>query len=132
MMENVFEMRGARVAFTQQTLEGIVDTLQKRDQCHLYAARDDEGIQAILLVVWDSTTTYYLIGGRRQTDSRHGTNLLLWQAIADAAQRGHAFDFEGSMIQGVNQFFQKFGAELTPYHYIYKYRGLARYKYLRW
>ena len=131
MMENVFEMRDAHVAFSQDTLDQIVRMLRQKNQCHVYAARDAEGVQAILLVVWDEQTTYYLIGGRRQTDSRHGTNLLLWQAICDAAQRGHAFDFEGSMIKGINRFFQNFGAELTPYSFIYKYRGLARLKYLQ-
>lgn len=131
MMENVFEMRDARVVFSQNTLAHIVTTLRQKDQCHLYAARDADGVQAILLVVWDDRTMYYLIGGRRHTDSKHGTDLLLWQAIGDAGRRGLAFDFEGSMIRGVNQFFQKFGADLTPYFYIYKYRGLARLKYLR-
>jgi hypothetical protein len=130
-MEKVFDMRQADVAFSQQTLERIVDSLQVRKQAHIYAAQDEEGIQAIILVVWDTTTTYYLIGGRNKKDSRHGITLLLWQAICDAAQRGHDFDFEGSMIEGVNRFFQEFGAQLTPYQYIYRYRGLARLKYLR-
>ncbi len=130
LMERVFELRDAHVTLTKQTLEHLVSTLRQRQQCQIYAARDTEGVQAIMLAVWDSTTTYYLIGGRRRTDSRHGMNLLLWQAIQDAGKRGHAFDFEGSMIEGVNKFFQSFGAELTPYHYIYRYRGLARLKYL--
>jgi hypothetical protein len=130
LMERVVEMRESRVVFTQQNLERIIRELQSRNQCKIYAARDTQAVQAIVLAVWDEKTTYYLIGGRRRTDSRHGTNLLLWQAIQDAALRGHTFDFEGSMIEGVNKFFQKFGATLTPYHYIYRYRGIARLKYL--
>lgn len=130
MMEHVLEMREAQVIFAENQLEQIVNTLQQRQQCKIYAARDAEGIQAIALMVWDSYTTYYLIGGRSRTDSKHGMGLLIWQAIQDAALRGHAFDFEGSMIKGVNRFFQNFGAQLTPYHYIYRYRGLAKVKYL--
>jgi hypothetical protein len=130
MMERVFEMRDAPVLFSEQKLNEIIHALKEKNQCKIYAARDAEGVQATVLTVWDAQTSYYLIGGRRRTDSRHGINLLLWQAIRDAAQRGHAFDFEGSMIEGVNKFFQNFGAELTPYHYIYRYRGLAKVKYL--
>jgi len=129
-METVLEMRNAHVLFQQQKLEEIVEALQKRQQCKIYAARDTDGVQATVLAVWDESTTYYLIGGRRKTDSRYSINILLWQAIQDAAQRGHAFDFEGSMLEGVNKFFQSFGAQLTPYHYIYRYRGPAKVKYL--
>lgn len=128
LMERVVELRDSHVAFSLSTLEKIVSVLQSKQQCKIYAARNTENVQAIVFTVWDEQTSYYLIGGRRRTDSRHGTNLLLWQAIQDAAQRGHAFDFEGSMIEGVNKFFQKFGAILTPYYYIYRYRGLAKVK----
>jgi hypothetical protein len=99
MMERVLEMRQAHVIFSQKTLEQIVNALQQRQQCKIYAARDSDGVQATALMVWDAHTTYYLIGGRSRGDNKHGMGLLIWQAIQDAALRGHAFDFEGSMIK---------------------------------
>ena len=131
LMEHVFGIRDAQMPLSSGTLEQVIAMLSARGQCRLYGARDSDGLQAAILTVWDAGTTYYLIGGRRRTDSRHGINLLLWQAIRDAAARGHAFDFEGSMIEGVNRFFQSFGARLTPYCYFYRYRGIARLKYLQ-
>ncbi len=129
MMERVFAARERDLPLSAETLQNIVDVLRERNQCHLYAARDGEGLQAALLAVWDAHTTYYLLGGRNRKDNKHGFQLLLWHAIRDAAQRGHAFDFEGSMLEGVNTFFQGFGAELTPYLYLYRYRGVAQVKY---
>jgi hypothetical protein len=131
LIETVFAMRDTTSPLSFSTLQGIMQTLSARHQCKAYAAHDDDGIQAAILTVWDESTTYYLLGGRRQTDSKYGANLLLWQALQDTANRNQAFDFEGSMIEGVNKFFQSFGAPMTPYFYIYHYSGLARLKYLR-
>jgi hypothetical protein len=130
LMERVFAMREATSHLSPEVLGKVVEQMQARGQGRVYTAFDNSGLQAALFAVWDSQTTYYLIGGRSRTDSRHGMNLLLWHAIQDAGARGHSFDFEGSMIEGVNQFFQSFGASLTPYFYLYRYRGIAKLKYL--
>ena len=130
MMERVFALREATPLLTEDVLKKVVAEMRARNQGELYCAVDDQGPQTAIFTVWDDTTTYYLIGGRKQSDSRHGKNLLIWQALQDTANRKQAFDFEGSMIQGVNRFFQNFGARLTPYHYVYRYRGIARIKYL--
>jgi hypothetical protein len=130
LIESVFAMRDASSPLSLSTLGKMIEILSDRGQCRTYAARDADGIQAAILTVWDHHTTYYLLGGRQQTDSKYGANLLLWQAIQDTAMRNQSFDFEGSMIEGVNKFFQSFGAQMTPYFYIYHYTGPARLKYL--
>lgn len=46
---------------------------------------------------------------------------LMWQALLDAkAHECHVFDFEGSMISGIESFFRKFGAQPVPYLHIYR------------
>ena len=48
-------------------------------------------------------------------------SLLMWEAIVRAKQEGNSvFDFEGSMIKGVESFFRKFGAQPVPYLQIHK------------
>jgi hypothetical protein len=32
------------------------------------------------------------------------------------------------MIKGVHRFFQSFGGEMVPYHFVYRYWGVARVK----
>lgn len=130
MMEHVLALRDARSPVTEEMLGRIVGKMRERGQCKVYSARDGDMVNAIIFTVWDAHTTYYLIGGRADTNNRHAAQMLLCEAIRDAEQRGHAFDFEGSMIQGVNVFFQSFGAQLMPYCFIYRYRGIAKWKYL--
>ena len=47
---------------------------------------------------------------------------LLGQAIQDAqAKELEIFDFEGSMLPGVEAFFRGFNGELKPYFTVWKY-----------
>ena len=41
--------------------------------------------------------------------------LLLWEAIRRVAPRTAVFDFEGSMLQGVEGVNRRFGARQAPY-----------------
>lgn len=50
------------------------------------------------------------------------TEILLWKAIKIATENGaKRFDFEGSMIEGVEHFCRKFGGKPVPYLNIQKY-----------
>lgn len=100
---------------------------QQKNSC-IYAAMDsDNNIYASVYVAWDSKTTYYLMGGtdynlyrspNMASLGRGALALCLWRAIGDAQIRGQQFDFEGSMIEGVEKFFRSFGATQTPYYQI--------------
>ena len=47
--------------------------------------------------------------------------LVLWDAIHEAKNRGSKiFDFEGSMIPTIAEFFRSFGAVQTPYLKVWK------------
>ncbi|EYB66480.1 hypothetical protein DEIPH_ctg105orf0001 [Deinococcus phoenicis] len=64
---------------------------------------------------------YGLMSGRAiRTPVRGAAALLLWHAIGQAAQRELAFDFQGSMIESIEEYFRGFGARLTPYSHISK------------
>jgi lipid II:glycine glycyltransferase (peptidoglycan interpeptide bridge formation enzyme) len=83
----------------------------------------EESYEAAIYVVIDGATAYYLAGGAtengRSKGAMHG---LLAHAIQEAAAAGcTVFDFEGSMLRGVEPFFRGFGGELTPYFRVFKY-----------
>lgn len=84
-------------------------------------ARDETG-RAIagVHILWDDDRAYYLLGGHAGDAGHHGaTALAMWEAIEAAAEMGlQEFDFEGSMIPGVERFFRKFGGTYTPYYAI--------------
>ena len=127
----MYEIRKDQIPFDFELLNAAYSAVHARGQSTIYQAVDEDGVNAAILTVQDAHTTYYLLGGRAGSNTRNSTNLLIWQAIQDAAERGDDFDFEGSMIKGVHRFFQSFGGEMVPYHFVYRYLGIGKVKYLR-
>ncbi len=71
--------------------------------------------------VWDADSTFYLLGGRaHEVTDDNAMPLVLWTAIRHAAMTSRRFDFEGSMLEGVEEFFRRFGARPEPYSFISK------------
>lgn len=92
----------------------------------IYFAKNTEGaIEAAIYIVFDKKTAYYLAGGATETGRQQGAmHFLLHKAINDAKERRlDVFDFEGSMLQGVEAFFRGFNGKLTPYFSIWKYKN---------
>lgn len=66
--------------------------------------------------------TLYLMGAYHPEHADSGAGaMLMWKGIELAKEKKHLiFDFEGSMIAGVEHFFRKFGAFPVPYLQIYR------------
>lgn len=74
-----------------------------------------------VFIVWDNSTSYYLLGGYDPEHGHHGASTLaMWEAIQYSSEELglNQFDFEGSMIRSVENFFRKFGGVLTPYYHV--------------
>jgi hypothetical protein len=81
---------------------------------------------AAMLTGWDNHADFYLAGGRLATDEGTSAHaLLLDRAVTQAHGRGNDFDFEGSMVPGIANFFQSFGAHPFPYTRIRRFKGLG-------
>lgn len=129
MQALTFKRQGRRVPGNQQVLLALIDACRKRGQGDLWGAYDAEGrLHAAIFLVWQESSAYYLAGGGDPSLRQSGAHsLLLWEAIRFAAGRCEQFDFEGSMVPGVERFFREFGAIQTPYFTITKGRlGLVR------
>ena len=101
----------------QQALRRLDATAAERAARSILIVRDPDG-RAIAggYFVHDQRTTYYLLGGiSAQSDSHHAVSLMLWTAIEQAAARGTAFDFEGSMLRPVERLVRGFGGRPAPY-----------------
>lgn len=80
-------------------------------------AADDHGnVHAGYAIVWDDRYAYDIYGGG---DSRFrelgGGTLVLQHLLHYASTMAPHFDFEGSMLENVGQYYRKFGGILTPY-----------------
>jgi lipid II:glycine glycyltransferase (peptidoglycan interpeptide bridge formation enzyme) len=87
----------------------------------LYAIDKQKNIHAAIFIVFDEKSAYYLIStiDPDYRDSGAAT-LLLRDVIVYASQYTKRFDFEGSMIRGVENSFRKFGAIQKSYFTISK------------
>lgn len=83
--------------------------------------RNNEAVSAAFCI-HDTTTAYYLMGGYDESNTHYAAGVSsIWNCILEAKRRGlNTFDFEGSMIKEVEQYFRDFGGELVPYYTINK------------
>jgi len=92
-----------------------------------YVQRVDGVAAAAALVVDDGRTAYYLAGGvdRAVGGSSPCAMLLYERAIADALERGLDFNFEGSILRGVEHFFRGWGGDPVPVLRVIRARSVA-------
>ena len=95
--------------------------LQKNCRSIIFAKDEKSRVHTVLYLIWDDNSAYDLLGG---TDPAYKTSnaksLITWEAIKFASKVTKKFDFEGSMMQNVEQFIRGFGAVQKPYFYVYK------------
>lgn len=105
-----------------EMLRGIMIWLKKRELGKLIAVKNEAGeILACGLYVYDKQKVWYLgAANNPEIADAAAVPFMMWSVIADAALRGFTtFDFEGSMLEGIERFFRNFGAVPVPYTEIY-------------
>lgn len=122
MSRKSFERQGDRLHYSPELLKNIYEQARAHEAGACFAARDPEGrVHGAALLVWDHHRAYYLVGGGDPNLRSSGaSSLLLWHLILFAAQRSEVFDFEGSMVPGVEHSFRSFGARQQSYHIVYR------------
>lgn len=117
-----FKRQKMDIKYSFELVENIDKYLKKINRRKILLARDKEGnIHAVLYMIFDNDTAYYLWGGANPNlRSSNAQNYLLWEAIKIASERVNVFDFEGSMIKNVALVYRKYNAKIVPYYRIYK------------
>ena len=83
------------------------------------------GLLAIILLLKDSGRLYNIMSTTFPEGRRMEANHFLFeQLIREFANNRLILDFEGSDIEGIARFYQKFGAVNEPYFYL-RYNNLA-------
>jgi lipid II:glycine glycyltransferase (peptidoglycan interpeptide bridge formation enzyme) len=117
-----FDRQNRVQTFTLDFIKKVDAELTKRDRRKIFFAVDDENnIHAVLYLVWDNNSAYYIWGdGDPQYRNSGAASLLMWEAIQFSATVTKSFDFEGSMMESIEKFFRSFGGTQTPYFNISK------------
>ena len=118
MLDKTFEAQKRKNPMDKGLVRRIVETCDATGHGKYLEARDPEGnVHSCAYFVYDKQVCYYLFGA---SDSRFRSSgaqsLVLWEGIQFAAQHSRVFDFEGSMVEGIENFFRQFGGVCTPYY----------------
>ncbi len=125
MIKHTFARKTFEYRINEEMISILIKECLIRRAGQILLAKDEQkNIHAGIFVVWDQHTLYYLLGGADDKYRSSGAmSLLLWNAIRLASEKRLRFDFEGSMVKGVERFFRGFGAHQQPYFKIYKTNG---------
>lgn len=117
-----FKRQKMDIKYSFELVKNVDEYLRKIDRRKILLAKDKEGnIHAVLYMIFDHDTAYYLWGGADpDLRSSNAQNYLLWEAIKIASKRVNVFDFEGSMIKNVAMVYRKFNPKVIPYYRIFK------------
>lgn len=121
--EKTFDRQHKRLPHSPDLLRNLYLSAKSRNAGECFAAVDESNRpHAAGLIVWDEQRTYYIVSGGDETLRSSGaTSLLVWHLIQFAAEHSQVFDFEGSMLQGVERFFRSFGAQQVTYNCVMKF-----------
>jgi lipid II:glycine glycyltransferase (peptidoglycan interpeptide bridge formation enzyme) len=106
----------------ERELKNIFGLFSNETNSFSFEATKNNQLLGVVFCIFDNGTCYYLLGGVDKSAGISGiNNLLVQKSIEKAQQLGcKIFDFEGSMLKGVEKFFRGFGPTLVPYYTVNK------------
>jgi hypothetical protein len=122
LSNQTFERQGMARPFTENYLRSLWREVSKQGRGVVYTARDLSGQPAAaLFVVNDDRTSYQIVSGVDMSSRNSPAGALLtWRAISDALNAGRIFDFEGSRIRGVEEYYRRWGGQAHPVWHLKK------------
>ncbi len=118
LIEKTFNRQNKKINL--QVLDNILNIFADESNSFAFVAYADKRPIAVTFCLFDSHSAYYILGGYDEKFKHHGAGAItMWEAIQYAKKMGlRNFDFEGSMIPSVEEYFREFGGRLTPFYKI--------------
>ena len=115
--KRVFDRQNKHPPYSEEFVHKLDRSCIENSSRKIFIAIDEDGRKhAGVYIIWDKDSAYYLMGGGDPELRNSGaTSLCMWEAIKFASTVVNKFDFEGSMIEPVERFFQAFGAKQQSY-----------------
>ena len=118
LLDKTFEAQGRKWPHDRDLTRRIIEKSVENGHGKLLVAQDGEGnLHSGAFLLYDEKICYYLLGGSDSAFRSSGAqSLVLWESIRFASTVSKAFDFEGSNVEGIENFFRQFGgSRVTNY-----------------
>ena len=117
IQEQTFQRQQRKNKQSSAILRHLIEITRERGQGEIFGGFDKAGhLHAAAFIVWKGSSAHYIAGGGDPAFRHSGAHsLVMWEAIQYVSQFTDQFDFDGSMLPGVEHFFRGFGALQTPY-----------------
>lgn len=120
--QNNEKAQGSDVSYSRTMFLNLHKSCIFNNSGQILYARDSKGeIYGALFVVWDFDSMYALTYSFPVKYRNSGVgDLLMYEAIKLAQTVTKSFDFEGSMVENIEQSYRRFGSEPSEYYQISK------------
>ncbi len=121
-LNKTFQGQSRKNPMDKELVFRIVEECEKNGNGKYICAKDPEGnVHSCAYFVYDDKVCYYLLGATDPEFRSSGAqSLILWEGIKFASGVSRVFDFEGSMIEGIENFFRQFGGNCCVYYEVRK------------
>ena len=122
LLNDTFKKNNEKIPFSFEKLNDIVNYVTKNNKGKVFSAYTNDGeLTNSILVIWDHETAYYLLSGSEQKHkSLGGNSLLIWHSIKYVSEFVNKYDFEGSMLPGVESYVRAFGGKQVFFNELWK------------
>lgn len=126
IMEKTFAEQKREYPIDRDVIGNIIQNSREHNAGRMISAIDVDGnIHAAAFFLYDKRRCYYLIGGKDPAyKNNNGLTLVIWEGIKFASTVSEIFDFEGSMIEGIENYFRRFGGKPVVYYHITRQNAL--------
>ncbi|MGQ4876333.1 MAG: methicillin resistance protein [Promethearchaeia archaeon] len=117
-----FERQNLNIPYSFGLINKI-DIACDKNNCRkiFFAVDKTHKIHAVMYCIYDDISVYCIMGGQDPSLRYSGAKSLInFEAMKFASKKNLKFDFEGSMIRGVEEFYRSFGSIQKPYFNIIK------------
>lgn len=122
-----FQRQKISIPYSLELLHQHDKVLKEHNACKIFLAQDKNGeVHSALYLTWDKMSSYLHMAGDDPDLRSSGAGIkLIWDAIKFTSEILHLpkMDFEGSMIEGVEQVRRKFGGIQYPYFSLTKFNN---------
>ena len=114
--------KGQAISYSFEMFLRIYETVYKHNCGRvIYAMDRDNNLHCAQFFIYDCNSAYFLISGINPAYQHLGSSTrLVFEALKYLSDKTKSLDFEGSMIESVEESYRRFGTVQTPYFKITK------------